>query len=117
MTEFKADPDCVFCGIINHSMASEVVFEDDSVIVVKDILPKAPVHLLVILKEHVPSIIDLTEAQAPMIGHMILVAKTLALKQGISETGYKLIFNVGKDANQIVKHFHFHMLGGKQLPE
>jgi histidine triad (HIT) family protein len=98
-------------------MAAEVVTEDDQVIVLKDILPKAPVHLLVIPKTHIPSISDLTSEHESLMGHMIVMAQKMAEKHGINLSGYKLVFNVGKDGGQIIQHVHLHLLGGKQLGE
>ena len=98
-------------------MSADIVFENDQVIVFKDILPKAPVHLLVIPKKHIESVTDLTEADSAMLGQLILTAKEVAEKQGIAESGYKLIFNVGKHGGQVIKHLHIHMLGGKQLDQ
>ena len=109
--------DCIFCNIIVKNIPSDMVFEDDKVIVIKDILPKAPVHLLVVSKEHIDSVADTKPEHEPLLGHMIGVAKQEAAKQGIAQNGYKLIFNVGKHGGQIVRHIHLHVLGGKQLSE
>ncbi len=107
--------DCIFCNIIKKQIPSDMVFEDDQVVVIKDIFPKAPVHLLVIPKVHIASIIDVDSSHEALLGHMIATAKEVAAKQGIAENGYKLIFNVGKHGGQIVQHIHLHVLGGKQL--
>lgn len=109
--------DCIFCNIIDRKISSEILFEDESVAVIKDIFPKAPVHLLVISKEHIASVADLKSSNEALVGHMIVTAKEMAVKQGIAESGYKLIFNVGKHGGQIVPHIHLHILGGKQLSE
>jgi len=109
--------DCVFCNIANHTMTSTIIKEDDELMVIKDILPKAPVHLLVIPKKHIPSVTDLGDADSDLVGKMILAAKKVAEEQGVAQSGYKLIFNVGKHGGQIVPHLHLHLLGGKQLPE
>lgn len=85
--------------------------------VIKDILPKAPVHLLVIPKKHIPSVTDLSDADSDLVGKMIMAGKKVAEEQGVAQSGYKLIFNVGKHGGQIVPHLHLHLLGGKQLPE
>lgn len=110
--------DCVFCNIINRNIASNnIVHETDDVIVIQDIMPKAPTHLLILPKQHIESINDLTGAQAALAGKLIMTAKDMATKFNVSDTGYKLVFNVGKHGGQTVKHLHLHMLGGKQLPE
>ncbi len=109
--------DCVFCNIINKAIESKIELESEYLIVIRDILPKAPVHLLVIPKAHIVSINNLDQASVPLIGEMVLVAKQMAEKFGISETGYKLIFNVGRDGGMVVPHLHLHLLGGKNLGE
>ena len=86
-------------------------------IVVKDILPKAPVHLLVISKSHIAGISQLKLKDKSLIGDMVFTAKEMAVKFGIGETGYKLIFNVGRDGGQVIPHLHLHLLGGKKLGE
>lgn len=109
--------DCVFCNIANHTVSSTVVHEDDDVIIFKDILPQAPVHLQIIPKKHIPSVTDLTEDDAALIGKMVMAGKKVAEEQGVAETGYKLTFNVGKNGGQIIPHIHLHLMGGKQLSE
>lgn len=109
--------DCIFCNIVAKNIPSEILYEDDQVTVIKDIFPKAPVHLLVLSKEHIASITDIAPGHQELLGHMMLVAKEQAVKQGIAESGYKLIFNVGEHGGQVVKHIHLHILGGKKLSE
>jgi histidine triad (HIT) family protein len=107
--------DCVFCNIVNRVVASEILFEDDQIFVVRDIMPKAPVHLLVIPKEHINSVNELTKEHQQLIGNLILIAKEQAVAQGVAESGYKLVFNVGKDGGQVIPHLHLHIVGGKVL--
>ena len=109
--------DCVFCNIINKTIESQILFEDAHLIVIKDILPKAPVHLLIIPKKHVLSINHLDMEDQPLAGEMIVVAKKMAEQYGVSESGYKLIFNVGRDGGQVIPHLHLHLMGGKKLAE
>ena len=109
--------DCLFCKIAAGKIPAEKQFEDDQVIVIKDIHPKAPVHLLVIPKRHIDSIASLTEGDDALVGHVILIAKQQAEAQGVAESGYKLIFNVGEHGGQTVRHIHLHLRGGKQLTE
>lgn len=106
---------CVFCQIITKEVPADIIFEDQNFVVFKDINPRAPVHLLIVTKEHWPAISALTAEQAPVIGQMIYRAKLLAEEQGISESGYKLVFNNGEDGGQIINHLHLHLLGGKKL--
>lgn len=107
--------DCVFCNIINKTIESEIVFENNNLIVIKDILPKAPVHLLVIPKKHIQGINNLGEGDEALVGEMVFVAKEMAAKFGIAETGFKLVFNVGRDGGQVIPHLHLHVMGGKPL--
>lgn len=109
--------DCVFCNIINKTIDSKILFENERLIVIKDILPKAPVHLLVIPKKHILSVSHLEPGDEPVVGEMVVVAKLMGEKFGVSETGYKLIFNVGRDGGQVIPHLHLHLMGGKKLPE
>ncbi|MCC7356308.1 MAG: histidine triad nucleotide-binding protein [Candidatus Doudnabacteria bacterium] len=109
--------DCVFCNIANHSISGDIVTENDELIVLKDILPKAPVHLLVLPKDHIPSVNDIKPGHEALMGRMILLAQQMAKQHGVADSGYKLIFNVGKEGGQMVKHMHLHLLGGKQLAE
>ena len=109
--------DCVFCNIINKTIESQILFESPNLIVIKDILPKAPVHLLVIPKKHIKSIEELEPTEEALVGEMVLAAKNLATKYGINESGYKLLFNVGRDGGQMIHHLHMHLLGGKKLGE
>jgi len=109
--------DCIFCNIANKTIHSDIIYEDDKLLVVRDVLPRAPVHLLVITKAHIPSVNELTDADAGLAGAMLLLARDQAKKQGISDKGYRLIFNVGKDGGQTVQHLHLHLKGGKPLSE
>jgi len=109
--------DCVFCNIVNKTIESVILFEDGNLIVIKDILPKAPVHLLVIPKLHVESINHIQDGQNTLLGSMIMTAKNMAEKFGIGDTGYRLVFNVGRDGGQVIPHLHLHVLGGKNMGE
>ena len=109
--------DCVFCNIVNKTLSSEILYESENLIVIRDILPKAPVHLLVVPKKHILSINHMEPFDQSLLGEMILVAKDMAIKFGIGETGYKLLFNVGRDGGQVIAHLHLHLLGGKLLGE
>ena len=95
--------------------AVEIVYEDDQLVAFKDINPKAPVHILIIPKEHIASVNDLTEINEPLLGQMIIRAKALAVKSKIARSGYKLVLNCGRDAGQLVDHLHLHLLGGGPL--
>jgi histidine triad (HIT) family protein len=115
--ETNAQDNCIFCSIANKKVASNILHESDNVIVIKDIMPKAPVHVQVMPKRHIQSVNELTDADAALIAEMILAAKSYALEAGIAETGFKLVLNTGKEGGQIIQHLHMHVLGGKQLEE
>jgi len=105
--------DCIFCKIINKEVSSEMLYENGEVIVIKDVNPKAPVHLLIIPKKHIPSVNDLKEEDNKLVGSLILTAKRMAKEKGLK--GYKLLINVGKEEGQIIDHIHLHLLSGKLL--
>jgi len=107
--------DCVFCKIANKEIPSDIVSEDENFVVFKDINPKAPVHLLIIPKMHIGPVSALNETDKKAAGDIIFKAKETAEKMGISENGYRLIFNIGKDAGMEVDHLHLHLLAGKSL--
>ncbi len=111
------NPDCIFCDIVAHRLKSTILYETDDLIVIPDIMPKAPVHLQVIPKEHIQSAYHLDDAHKALVGSMVLAAKKMAQEKGVGESGYKLVFNVGKEGGQIIPHLHMHVLGGKQLAE
>ena len=104
--------DCVFCKIVQNEISSKKVFEDTEIIAFHDIAPKAPVHVLVLPKQHVVSLNDADEA---MLGKLLTRVKLLARELGLAERGYKVINNCGKEGGQIVQHLHFHLLGGAPL--
>jgi len=108
-------PDCIFCQIALRKIPSEIVYEDDKVITFKDNQPLAPVHLLVIPKEHLCNINDVTPEYEPLVAHIFGVIRRLASEFGIAESGYRVITNTGTDGGQIVGHLHFHLLGGQAL--
>jgi len=108
--------DCIFCKIANKEMPSKIVYEDDEVLAFKDIKPVAPVHLLIITKKHIPSVDHLETGDKELIGGLFLVAQKIAREQGVTETGYRLVFNIGPDAGQTVDHLHLHLIGGHRLP-
>jgi len=107
--------DCIFCKIANKEIASDVVLEDEDFIVFKDINPKAPIHLLIIPKIHLGPVNTLETKDREIVSGLILKAKEAADKMRIAESGYRLIFNIGKDAGMEVDHLHLHLLAGKTL--
>jgi len=109
--------DCIFCKIAKKEIPSDSVFDDDLVFAFKDRAPIAPVHILIIPKEHIKSIADLKEEHEALAGRMIMAAKKLAEQAGIAEGGYKLLFRVGRHGGQEVPHIHLHLIGGAKLAE
>ena len=107
--------DCLFCKIINGEIPSNKVYEDEKVSAFYDISPEAPVHILIVPKEHIPSANALSEENADVVGHIFLVAAKLAGELGFSEKGYRIVNNCGEDGGQTVGHLHFHLLGGRAL--
>lgn len=107
--------DCIFCQIATGKISSEILYRDEEVVAFRDINPQAPTHLLVIPKKHVPSLAHLSEAESPLIGHMVNIANRLANREGVFKSGYRLVINCGKEGGQLVPHLHLHILGGRQL--
>lgn len=106
---------CVFCKIIAGEIPSTKLYEDDKIVVIKDIEPKAKCHYLCIPKEHFPLLADMDEARAELVKHCMLVIPKLQRDLGL-EDGYRLIVNQGENAGQTVPHLHIHILGGEPLP-
>tara|TARA_Y100001936_G_scaffold196047_1_gene196461 strand:- start:109 stop:453 length:345 start_codon:yes stop_codon:yes gene_type:complete len=107
--------DCLFCKIIDGDIPGDIVYETDSVLAFNDINPTAPVHVLIIPKEHIATLNDLEEKDTQTIGELILAAKKIANDKGISESGYRTVFNCNKDAQQTVFHIHLHLIAGRQM--
>ena len=104
---------CLFCRIVRREIPAKVIHEDEHTVAFRDIDPKAPTHVLVIPKEHVPSLNEATDAA--QIGRLMLVAAQIAKSEGIAEDGYRTVVNSGANAGQTVFHLHLHLLGGRRL--
>lgn len=102
--------DCIFCKIAKKEIAADIIFENDQVMAFKDIRPSAPIHVLIVPKEHIQSIAHLEGNHRDILAALIYTAKDLAEKQDLK--GYKLVFNVGREGGQIIDHLHLHLLGG-----
>ena len=107
--------DCLFCKIIAGEIPSAKLYEDDKVLVFKDIDPQAPVHSLAIPKEHIPSANDITEENSAIVAYLFQVIAKVAAQEGLAENGYRIVNNCGEDGGQTVGHLHFHVLGGRLL--
>jgi len=106
---------CIFCRIINGEIPAKIIHQDDKVVAFADISPQTPIHLLIVPKKHIPTILDLEEADKELVGHIYFIAKELAVKNNIALTGFRLVTNCNKDAGQEVFHLHFHLLGGRKM--
>ena len=106
--------DCIFCKIIAGEIPSNKVYEDERVLVFHDINPMAPVHLLVIPKQHICGANEINENNSGIVSHIFEVARKVAEEFHL-DNGYRIVTNVGNDAGQTVHHLHFHILGGKKL--
>jgi len=107
--------DCVFCSIADKSLASEIIYESEEILVIPDIKPRAPIHMLVIPKKHIDSLVSLADLEIGLLGKLLDVARRSAAKRGLDSSGYKVVINVGSDGGQVVPHLHLHVLGGKKL--
>ena len=107
--------DCIFCRIISGDIPSDILYQDEQVVAFRDINPKAPVHLLLVPREHIESLAELSEDEASIMGHLVAVANRLAREAGISDKGYRLVVNSGPEGGQEVPHLHLHLLGGRQM--
>ena len=103
--------DCIFCKIINKEIPSEIVYEDEDVIAFKDINPKAPVHILVVPKKHIPTLNDLDDPE--LLAKIVDTCKKIARDFNVADSGYRVLVNVNKEGGQVIYHVHFHVLGGK----
>ena len=107
--------DCIFCKIINGDIPSNKIYEDDKVYAFNDINPEAPIHFLVIPKEHIESANAINENNADIVAHIFKVINKLVIELGVAEKGYRIVNNCGEDGGQTVKHLHFHVLAGRSL--
>ena len=106
--------DCIFCKIAKGEIPSKKAYEDDSVLAFYDLEPQAPVHILIIPKEHISSCAEITEKNSAVISHIFEVASKLGKELGLDK-GYRIVNNCGEDGGQTVGHLHFHVLGGRLL--
>lgn len=107
--------DCIFCKIAKKEIPAKVIYEDEKVVAFHDINPQAPYHILVIPKKHLSTLLDLTEEDKDLIGHIYLVINRLAQDLGFAERGYRVVVNCKEEAGQTVFHLHFHLLAGRTM--
>jgi histidine triad (HIT) family protein len=106
---------CIFCRIVAGEIPADIVYQDGDFLAFRDIMPKAPTHMLIIPKTHITSVAELTEEQQKLAGRLIIIAKNLAEKEGIAKKGYRLVINCGSEGGQVVPHLHLHLVGGRQM--
>ena len=109
------DPSCLFCRIVAGEIPADVVHETERTIAFRDIAPKAPVHVLVIPRDHVVSLGAAEDDHATLFGELMLAARDVAAKEGLTESGFRTVLNSGRDGGQEVMHVHAHVLGGRAL--
>ena len=105
----------IFTKIINKEIPADIVYEDDELLAFNDIAPQAPVHILIVPKKEIETLNNLKIEDSLIVGKMLLLAKDLAKKYKIDQTGYRTVFNCNEDGGQTVFHIHLHLLGGRQL--
>lgn len=106
--------DCIFCKIASGAVAADLLFEDEQIVAFRDLHPQAPVHFLIIPREHLRSLAHTAREHAPLLGRMLAAAQELAAAQGLSQ-GFRTVINVGEHGGQTVDHLHLHVLGGRHL--
>ncbi len=111
----RIDPDCIFCRIVAGQIPASIVYRDDYVLAFRDLNPAAPTHVLIIPLEHITSLSQLTDADEQVAGRILLAARKVAEITGVLDSGYRLVFNNGKDAMQSVGHIHAHLIGGRSM--
>ena len=106
---------CLFCKIAGKDIPARIVYEDDEILAFEDIHPKAPVHILIIPKEHIPSLNELPEGREALMGSILARARALAAEKGIDRKGYRIVLNTAGDSGQEIFHIHFHLLAGRRM--
>ena len=109
------EENCLFCRIVAGEIPADIVHQDDRSVVIRDLNPQAPVHLLVIPREHIDSLDDASQKDEGLLGHLLRVAAKVANAEGLGETGYRTVINNGAGAGQSVFHLHVHLLGGRPM--
>ncbi len=107
--------DCLFCRIVAGTIPADHVYEDDQILAIRDINPQAPVHILIMPKRHIGSVLDVTSSDAVLLGQISLAAAQLARREGLAGRGFRLLTNTGREGGQAIPHLHFHLLGGRHM--
>ncbi|MFA5637293.1 MAG: histidine triad nucleotide-binding protein [Anaerovoracaceae bacterium] len=106
--------DCIFCKIVDKEIPADIVYEDDRIMAFKDLIPQAPVHVLIITKKHIPSLNDLENDDLELMGYLMMKVKEISEVLGL-DNGYRLVNNYKEDGMQTVDHVHFHLLGKRKM--
>jgi histidine triad (HIT) family protein len=109
------DPDCIFCKIVAKQIPSTLVYEDDQVTAFRDINPQMPVHVVVVPNQHVANTEELNEEHDTTVGRLVRTAQEVARREGVAQSGYRLVINTGADSLNTVPHLHMHLLGGRKM--
>ena len=107
--------DCIFCKIVSREIAGQIVHQDEWVTAFRDVRPQAPTHILIVSNRHIGGLSDVTEADAEVMGRILLTANALAREQGFAGNGFRIVGNQGRDGGQTVGHLHFHLLAGRTM--
>lgn len=113
--EMTMDDDCIFCRIVRKEVPSQPIFEDHDLVAIPDIRPVAPVHVLIVPKEHMVNLNDVGKQDAGLLGRMLRLSARIANDKGIAESGYRIVINNGDDGGQVIPHLHVHLIGGRAL--
>jgi histidine triad (HIT) family protein len=106
---------CIFCDIVSRKRPGSIIYEDDHAVAFRDMNPVAPVHILVVPREHITGPLDFDETNEQIAGHLVTVAARVAQQEGIASEGYRLVLNQGRNGGQSVFHVHLHVLGGRRM--
>lgn len=106
---------CIFCRIVRKEIPSRIIYEDDMVLAFEDIAPQSPIHILVIPKKHYSTVLDISEEDKELIGHIFMVINKIAKQKGFDEKGFRVVMNCHSQGGQTVFHVHFHILAGRQM--
>lgn len=106
---------CVFCKIIKNELAADIIYQDTSIIALHDLNPQAPIHILIIPRQHITNLNEIQPQYCVLLGNMMLIAQNLAQDFGIADSGYRLILNTNELAGQTIFHLHLHLIGGREL--
>jgi histidine triad (HIT) family protein len=109
------DPDCIFCKIVAKQIPATIVLQDDDVTAFRDVNPQMPVHVLIVPNQHIANTEELEPRHDATVGAVVRAAREVARLEGVAASGYRLVFNTGRDANNVVPHLHMHLLGGRPM--